>query len=1494
MMHVTKRWLLVLVALALPLVGLVVYGAEPLEPMVLELGQELRGMELIRYWVKDHLRMSEGAVELDLVLRFAAEKKVTLDEIGSSGKASHTFLTFILEGGNRICVMFDRLRGAVLLYAHDKATKRHLIIETFAVTWREGEAHSVRFDWGESLALRLDRRLVFSAPWRGLSGPWNQTEPGQAYVLVGSIRMWAHTQSDFRAERITFHPRSYKLHEALATVDAPPGIDLPQALLTIPRLAAAPVIDGVVTDAEWARAASVTGLTNVQSMMAMPDGTVFCAGYDDARLYVGFRAERRQAQLIDAACHVRDGAVYLDDAVEVFLRPGGAGPYYQFIGNGFDTIYDGFDGKSDWDGAWHYKAHQGDSFWSGEVSIAFAELGRSAPQPGEVWTVNFCRELPKMSEIASWSMIHRYYSQPDRFATAVFAATDTVGVTDISGHERGRVVMHGHTTTPVRAQLVLADGLGELQRATTDLGSGAFVLEIAAPERVTAGEYLLTYDFRQADGTVLQAGSFPFTTLSPFSVALRKYPSYDYVEAIVDVRGMSSVPGGAAARALLLNASGEELQSEQRLVSAQAPTCVLRLSTAGLDPGGYTVRGQLCAAAGKGGQVLDSADLTFEELPRPWWQGSEAGVTEGVLPPWTPMTVDGTTIGCWGRAVEFGRSVLPEQITSQGQELLAAPMRLVGRTTNGAFELRAGSCRVTQSAAHAVDLSADSADGALRVECDIHAEYDGMVRFDVTLSAVNGLTLERLTLEIPLRAEHSILMHENNGSRGWAGLTGDEPRSMVFRPVLWLGDDYRGLCWFAESAQGWAPAADGAVTIERQGDVRVLRLHMIREAMALERPLSYTFGLMPTPVRPLPEHVRDWRLATAIGKAHSGGAVVLSERIVYQTAGQLDNRQGSLELWLRPEWPTTGRDELYSVWLQIASVEYGPFPGKSHLDLFYHPVKAQFVLNHTRTVTEPATKQRRREEKAVFGCKSVGLVRDRTAHIALTWGQELALFLDGQELAKTTQSGLIPGESAEVLPDEVLVLGARDEWKGRTAFTFDELRVSSRARTQAELQKARPVADDAVVLLDHFSESFRPDGEDGRTCPEVCVGVQGGGVPSVGCSFVSAEHGTGVRVVVASPLDWLEIARRRIGVTHALDWRWHKYMGLWEMLLGSDEYRQGVEGVHDAGLQYYVYTYKALPPRHRLHGDYFDEWGLLPRVRWLNPGTRADARNYDGDSTCCNSPYTDYFVASYERAVREYGLDGIYLDGSTKPSLCTNEHHGCGYRDGAGELRGTYPIFATREMLKRLYAVTHLSKPQGIVDVHESFCLCIPTTSFCDVIYTGEHEPFSPERVHEVRVRYGWRAWGMPIEVLGNTPNHVRFAQRYWAYMLIHDARVRPAGAQARNDMQRKTANIRRILEPFRGPECTWMPYYEPSPFRAMDEGLYVSAWGRPQGDYLLAVAYFGRKPERIVGRISTALSGRWRATNPLTEQACELDASGLRVPIAFECFRLIHLVRAD
>ncbi|MBT4819175.1 MAG: hypothetical protein HN742_07585 [Lentisphaerae bacterium] len=1471
-----------------PLLALLTFPTRAAQPETIELNKELREMELVRYWLKDHLDMSEGAVELEAVLRFPAEETLKLEDVAGTSKAEHTFLTFIVDKGNRISVWYSRLQRTIGLVAWDRATRRHLIVESVPADWKEGDTHTLRIGWGRFLTLTVDGETIVSKPWLGLTGPWGQTEPKNSYLLVGSIKMWAHTRSDFLAKRVTFFPPAPQLGDVLAG-DGELGVPLTPAVVTIPKLKRPPEIDGTVGETEWQSAAAVTGLVNVQTMMAMSEQTVFFLGYDAQRLYIGIQAFRRNAQLIDSACHVRDGAVYLDDAIEIYLRPGGQGPHYQFIGNSFGTIYDGFNGKNEWNGNWEFKTHHSDRFWSGEIAIEWAELRQDAPADGDTWTVNFCRELPKMSEIASWALIHRSYGQPDRFGKAVFSADGAAArVLAIEGLERGQISMLSATTVPGQAQLALSDGQTVLARTSNAVDRTVAPVELQNDGGSAAGQYLMSYVLNDDEGDVLTSGTLPFALLPPFDVHLHRLPSFDTLNVIVDVRGMRGLPAGAVARAAILNAAGKTLVSNETKALGAEAQFVVPLTTGTIKPGEWHVRGELL---GQDGKTVHSKMLSWTKRERPWWHGSQAGIIDQVLPPWTPMTVTGTTIGCWGREITFGQSVLPEQITSQGKDLLTGPMRLKVTSDGRSSELGAGQCRVSRAAGHEVNMNGSSTANGLELSADIHAEYDGMFRFDIAISGPTNTQVDTMTLEIPLRAEHSILMHDSNGSRGWAGQTGDTPRQMVFTPTIWLGDDDRGLCWFAESAQYWKPNTAGAIEIAKEGETRFLRLKLIREQTALKAPLRYTFGLMPTPVRPLPEHVRDWRLATGIGRRTIEN-VVMSERVTYPAAGQFDNRHGSVELWLTPAWPTPAAGSApEAVWQQVAGIEYGPFPGKSHLGLFYGPHKQQFTMTHTAVVTDPKTKRRKKQTTGLLSALNVVLEPGHAYHVALTWGEELTLAIDGKQIAGKARPGLVPGETAATLQDQVLIIGAQDHWVGRTAFLFDELRVSGRPRTVSELTQARPIKDAATVLLDHFSESFRPDGEIGRTQPDVCAGRDSGGVPTVGCAFIPMTNGTGVRAVVQPPRDWVDIASNDVGLTHALDWAWHKYMGRWDLRLEPEAYRARVQSAHDAGLQYYVYTYKCLPPAHLDYDEYFHEWGALPRIRWLNPTAQTDARNYDGDSACSNSPYNDYFVAAYEKTLKEYNLDGIYLDGSTKPMLCTNRNHGCGYQDEDGNWRGTYPIFTTREMLKRLYAVTHTNKPDGIVDVHESFCLCIPTTSFCDVIYTGEHEPFNPGRIDEVRVRYGRRAWGIPVEVLGSTPNHVFFHPRYWAYMLIHDARVRPAGAQARNDMQRKTAQIRRVFEPFRGPDCTWLPYYRPSPFTSPNPDVLISAWHRPDDDeYLLVVTYFGREPERIEARVKVGIKGARSAVNPLTLQSVPFTNGTLTVPIGFEEFRLVRL----
>ena len=82
-----------------------------------------------------------------------------------------------------------------------------------------------------------------------------------------------------------------------------------------------------------------------------------------------------------------------------------------------------------------------------------------------------------------------------------------------------------------------------------------------------------------------------------------------------------------------------------------------------------------------------------------------------------------------------------------------------------------------------------------------------------------------------------------------------------FKLIFWIGDHQRGIAWFTESDQYWWPfRQQGAIRIVRHPDRVELRIGMITApGSPLPTAATLSFGLMATPIKPLPEGWRNWR-----------------------------------------------------------------------------------------------------------------------------------------------------------------------------------------------------------------------------------------------------------------------------------------------------------------------------------------------------------------------------------------------------------------------------------------------------------------------------------------------------------------------------------------------------------------------------------------------------------------------------------------------------------
>ncbi len=247
--------------------------------------------------------------------------------------------------------------------------------------------------------------------------------------------------------------------------------------------------------------------------------------------------------------------------------------------------------------------------------------------------------------------------------------------------------------------------------------------------------------------------------------------------------------------------------------------------------------------------------------PTPWLPARTDWRADRVLPPWQPLRRQGDTVHTWNGAITLS-GPLPEAVTRGGGPVLSGAARLTAQQP--ATWSRP---RVVEDQPERVTVAGDGRVGALGARYQTLVEFDGLVRCDLTLTPpAGGAELSSLTFELPIRAEVAT-WYRNPTCQDWNGQSLDEPR---FRPYGWLGNEQRGLAWFMESDANFASGPGQPVlTLRREGDTVWVRWRWIGRPVRVDRPLTYTIGLAPTPVRPLPDDFWDTRFGS--GPYEAGG-----------------------------------------------------------------------------------------------------------------------------------------------------------------------------------------------------------------------------------------------------------------------------------------------------------------------------------------------------------------------------------------------------------------------------------------------------------------------------------------------------------------------------------------------------------------------------------------------------------------------------------------------
>lgn len=258
--------------------------------------------------------------------------------------------------------------------------------------------------------------------------------------------------------------------------------------------------------------------------------------------------------------------------------------------------------------------------------------------------------------------------------------------------------------------------------------------------------------------------------------------------------------------------------------------------------------------------------------------------------PFTPLraeeTDDGVRISVYGRTYTASSKSPFASINSKGLELLYAPMRFVLREDGNDAIVDGGFTHFLMEGASdtEADILSTAESDQFILNLATHVEFDGCCDVSLTI-APRGRTvaqcygmeamkpykyhLDRLWIEIPLTKEAAryYQFYPTLKDSDVLNSGGELSSSMALphREQVMLTGEKAGLLFCSDSENGWLPLGrDNAIELLPNEDGAILRIRLIdteppawRDATIYRfdlDPLTFRFGLMATPVKPMPEH----------------------------------------------------------------------------------------------------------------------------------------------------------------------------------------------------------------------------------------------------------------------------------------------------------------------------------------------------------------------------------------------------------------------------------------------------------------------------------------------------------------------------------------------------------------------------------------------------------------------------------------------------------------
>jgi hypothetical protein len=308
--------------------------------------------------------------------------------------------------------------------------------------------------------------------------------------------------------------------------------------------------------------------------------------------------------------------------------------------------------------------------------------------------------------------------------------------------------------------------------------------------------------------------------------------------AILDFGSLSMMEKVSQATIEIASEQTGEVLVTENLGAVKSLQKAVEVDCSKLAPGRYDV----LAEVRMGPSVVRLKHALVKEPP-PVWLGNKIGYITQVPEPWTPLTVNGRTVSCWGRDYAFGTSGLPEQVTILGKDVLAGPARVLITAFGKERLVPEGDFKVSESSELKVDFTSSSKLATVEIAGGGWIEFDGFMRTTLAVSASRGTTIDALAVEIPIKPEYATLWSPSEYYPVNLGKSPKERRESKPIHGMRIGDEERGLQFSYVDAVK-------QILIPGPQDY-VVRFEFISEPTRIAgKPLEFSFGLQALPVRP--------------------------------------------------------------------------------------------------------------------------------------------------------------------------------------------------------------------------------------------------------------------------------------------------------------------------------------------------------------------------------------------------------------------------------------------------------------------------------------------------------------------------------------------------------------------------------------------------------------------------------------------------------------------